>query len=157
MATGQNRRLDCRRDRSAWARPVTAPDLPLPVRQAASTLGRAVARGLVTEDAVLDGLLTLAAQIGTPPDASGRRARVVWALRDATSNWRVLGAQADWRICNAIRPLLEQREHSSNLLAAATAVNVDMGEPLSAHVVTGIVRREVAWALRRERRLPHAG
>jgi hypothetical protein len=126
----------------------------------ASEMGRPVARGeipLVHADAAIicDTLAQERAGALGPllaPDVVRLKRHL---LRQEVHRHEVARELAAWRIERLVKPMIAAHRPSNVLLAEAHGVNGAAGFPLTEAEVTDVVRREVYWALPRERR--HVG
>jgi hypothetical protein len=120
--------------------------------RAADGFGRLICWGLMTPRECLDALVVAGAAAAPEANASGRRAVLAWALRDAIAAWTLARQRARSRIARALDPLLTARRSSADLLAAAHEANADAGDPLTAEELREAVATAVGWHLRKAQR-----
>ena len=131
---------------------MSQPPLPAAQMRAAVACGRLTALGLVEGPPLLRAIYRAARAAAPNLDPMGLRMRLVHTARDAASATQMERNAAENAIWRALKPALEARANTSQLLAIAQDEN--KGEPplLRPHEVRALIERAITVHLARMRR-----
>lgn len=123
---------------------MTAPgDIPPKQRAAAETFGKLVAQNVVESKDAVESLYAACLKFGYVGDEAGLRTRLWWIVRDSAEEWRGARIRAEYKVRQAITPLMQARENAVAILRAAYEANSAADNPFLKHEVLDFVQDEM--------------
>ena len=119
--------------------------------QAAIAFGKWVAWGLYRADELAEGLVNVAVANGYKASLGGLRITLMWRLLDSAREWELRRDRVEREIGWRLRPELEGRAPSADLVRLADDINHRFGTPLAPGEPRELVREHVAHHFLRTR------